>query len=130
MTRVIAVPGLAVARTWHSPYSIFAATATTLRCSSRWPGAALIKTRLAPGGTVVVVRDHSSWPVTRVELRHVFQVGGRGGTPRPRGHRPVGHDVTEPAQDLSLPREACDPSCGSTSPGGSSPDPHPLQECR
>ena len=36
----------------------------------------------------------------------------------------------ELAQDLSLPREACDPSCGSTSPSDSSPDPHPLRECR
>ena len=43
--------------------------------------AAFIDEQLAPDGTVVVVRDHSSWPVTRVGPRHVFQVGGRGGTP-------------------------------------------------
>jgi hypothetical protein len=43
--------------------------------------AAFIDEQLAPDGTVVVVRDHSRWPVTRVGPRHVFQVGGRGGTP-------------------------------------------------
>jgi hypothetical protein len=43
--------------------------------------AAFIDEQLAPDGTVVVDRDHSSWPVTRVGPRHVFQVGGRGGTP-------------------------------------------------
>lgn len=42
--------------------------------------ATFVEERLAPGGTVVVVRDHSNWPVTRVGPRHVFQVGGRGGT--------------------------------------------------
>ncbi|TFV59582.1 hypothetical protein E4P41_11655 [Geodermatophilus sp. DF01-2] len=34
---------------------------------------------LAPGGTVLVVRDRSSWPVTRVADRQVFQFGARGG---------------------------------------------------
>lgn len=43
--------------------------------------AAFVAERLAPDGTVVVVRDHSSWPVTRLGPRHVFQDGGRGGTP-------------------------------------------------
>jgi hypothetical protein len=43
-----------------------------------------VEEHLAPAGTVVVVRDHSSWPVTRVGPRHVFQAGGRGGTPPER----------------------------------------------
>jgi hypothetical protein len=34
---------------------------------------------LAPGGTVLLVRDRSSWPVTRVAGRQVFQFGARGG---------------------------------------------------
>jgi hypothetical protein len=34
---------------------------------------------LAPGGTILVVRDRSSWPVTRVSERQVFQFGARGG---------------------------------------------------
>jgi hypothetical protein len=34
---------------------------------------------LAPGGTVLLVRDRSSWPVTRVAERQVFQFGARGG---------------------------------------------------
>lgn len=34
---------------------------------------------LAPGGTILLVRDRSSWPVTRVTERHVFQFGARGG---------------------------------------------------
>jgi hypothetical protein len=35
--------------------------------------------RLEPGAPVVVVRDTSTWPVTRVGQRHVFQVGAQGG---------------------------------------------------
>jgi hypothetical protein len=34
---------------------------------------------LEPGAPVVVVRDTSTWPVTRVGDRHVFQVGAQGG---------------------------------------------------
>jgi hypothetical protein len=40
---------------------------------------------LAADGTVVVINDRSSWPVTRIGPRHVFQAGGRGGT-RPEGY--------------------------------------------
>jgi hypothetical protein len=35
--------------------------------------------RLQPDAPVVVVRDRSSWPVSRLGDRHVFQVGARGG---------------------------------------------------
>jgi hypothetical protein len=35
--------------------------------------------RLAPGAPILLVRDRSSWPVTRVADRHVFQFGARGG---------------------------------------------------
>jgi hypothetical protein len=35
--------------------------------------------RLEPGAPVIVVRDTSTWPVTRVGDRHVFQVGAQGG---------------------------------------------------
>jgi len=35
--------------------------------------------RLEPRAPVVVVRDRSTWPVTRVSDRHVFQVGAQGG---------------------------------------------------
>jgi hypothetical protein len=35
--------------------------------------------RLEPRAPVVVVRDMSTWPVTRVGDRHVFQVGAQGG---------------------------------------------------
>jgi len=40
-----------------------------------------VDNHLAPDGTVVVVHDRSAWPVTRVGPRHIFQAGGRGGTP-------------------------------------------------
>jgi hypothetical protein len=36
---------------------------------------------LLPGAPVVVVRDASTWPVTRYGDRHVFQAGARGGMP-------------------------------------------------
>ena len=59
--------------------------------------ATFVEERLAPGGTVVVVRDHSSWPGSRVGPRHVFQVGGRGGTPPEEyltlPHAPAADDV-------------------------------------
>lgn len=35
--------------------------------------------RLAPGAPIVLVEDGSSWPVSRVAERHVFQTGARGG---------------------------------------------------
>jgi hypothetical protein len=35
--------------------------------------------RLEPVAPVVVVRDMSTWPVTRVGDRHVFQIGAQGG---------------------------------------------------
>jgi hypothetical protein len=38
-----------------------------------------LEQRLLPGAPVIVVRDTSSWPVTRCGDRHVFQVGARGG---------------------------------------------------
>jgi hypothetical protein len=47
--------------------------------------AAFVDNNLAANGTVVVLHDHSAWPVTRIGPRHVFQAGGRGGTP-PEGY--------------------------------------------
>src|SRR4051794_39442581 len=38
-----------------------------------------LRGRLRPGAPVVVVRDGSTWPVTRVGERHVFQFGAQGG---------------------------------------------------
>jgi hypothetical protein len=38
-----------------------------------------LEEELQPGAPVVVVRDTSTWPVTRVGNRHVFQVGAHGG---------------------------------------------------
>jgi hypothetical protein len=49
-----------------------------------------VEDHLAPDGTVVLVNDSSSWPVTRVSPRHVFQAGGRGGTP-PEGYLARSH---------------------------------------
>lgn len=38
-----------------------------------------LQDRLEPGGPVIVVHDRSTWPVTRVADRHVFQLGAQGG---------------------------------------------------
>ena len=58
--------------------------------------------RLRPGAPVFVVEDTSSWPVTRVGDRHVFQVGGRGGlTPEQyldRPHAPAPDSVAREAE--------------------------------
>jgi hypothetical protein len=43
--------------------------------------ARFIDDHLTPDGTVVLINDQSSWPVTRLGPRHVFQAGGRGGAP-------------------------------------------------
>ncbi|CCG02848.1 hypothetical protein [Blastococcus saxobsidens] len=40
---------------------------------------AFLAETLEPGAPVIVVRDRSSWPVTRVGPRHVFQYGAQGG---------------------------------------------------
>jgi hypothetical protein len=49
------------------------------------PYAAFIQSHLVSGGTVIVINDSSTWPVTRIGPRHVFQAGGRGGT-SPEGY--------------------------------------------
>lgn len=41
--------------------------------------ARILRRQLLPGAPLVVVDDGSSWPVTRVGERHLFQSGGRGG---------------------------------------------------
>lgn len=47
----------------------------------RLPGAyeRFLQERLLPGAPIVVVRDTSTWPVTRLGPRHVFQLGAQGG---------------------------------------------------
>lgn len=42
--------------------------------------AAFLGERLEPGAPVLLVEDRSTWPVTRLGDRHVFQTGGRGGS--------------------------------------------------
>jgi hypothetical protein len=78
---------------------------------------------LEPGAPIVLVRDSSSWPVTRVSERHVFQAGARGGldandytdlpgVPRPDDVSPeaewgwqenLGHSVRSWAEDHGHP---------------------------
>jgi hypothetical protein len=38
-----------------------------------------LRDRLVPDAPILVVRDQSEWPVTRLGDRHVFQVGAQGG---------------------------------------------------
>jgi len=38
-----------------------------------------LRERLAPDAPIVVLADESTWPVTKVADRHVFQVGAQGG---------------------------------------------------
>lgn len=38
-----------------------------------------LRERLAPGAPILVLADESTWPVTKVAERHVFQVGAQGG---------------------------------------------------
>ena len=67
----------------------------------------LVRSRLRPGGQVIMVDDTSTWPVTRVAERHVFQAGGRGGTPPKdylsRPHTPAA-DETAPEAEWGLDR--------------------------
>lgn len=45
------------------------------------PGAytAFLQRQLEPDAPIIVVRDQSMWPVTRIDDRHVFQLGAQGG---------------------------------------------------
>ena len=67
----------------------------------------LVRSRLRPGGQVIMVDDTSTWPVTRVAERHVFQAGGRGGAPPKdylsRAHTPSA-DETAPEAEWGLDR--------------------------
>ena len=67
----------------------------------------LVRRRLRPGGQVIMVDDTSTWPVTRVAERHVFQAGGRGGSPPrdylSRPHTPAA-DETAPEAEWGLDR--------------------------
>lgn len=56
---------------------------------------------LAPGGSVVVVDDVSTWPTTRVGDRHVFQHGAQGGLP-PEGYRGTTRDECSPEAEWGL----------------------------
>jgi hypothetical protein len=58
-----------------------------------------LRERLLPGAPVIVVRDRSTWPVSRIGDRHTFQLGAQGGmspedylaapdAPRPDGEAP------------------------------------------
>ena len=62
----------------------------------------LVRSRLRPGGQVIMVDDTSTWPVTRVAERHVFQAGGRGGSPPrdflSRPHTPPADEVASEAE--------------------------------
>jgi hypothetical protein len=67
---------------------------------------AFVHERLDPAGVLIMVDDRSTWPVTRVGPRHVFQAGGRGGVP-PEGylHRPrtPAPDEEAPESEWGLP---------------------------
>jgi hypothetical protein len=52
-----------------------------------------VDNHLASDGMVVLINDHSSWPVTRIGPCHLFQAGGRGGTP-PEGYLAQPHTPT------------------------------------
>lgn len=71
---------------------------------SRLPEAylAALESRLAPGGAVVLVDDRSTWPVTRVGERHLFQSGGRGGL-SPAEH--LAHPAAPPADETAAEAE-------------------------
>ena len=59
-----------------------------------------LEQRLAPGAPVVVVRDTSTWPVTRCGDRHVFQLGAQGGMSAEEYHEaPVAPQPDETAAE-------------------------------
>jgi hypothetical protein len=68
--------------------------------------AAFLDDRLEPGGRLMLINDESSWPVTRVGPRHVFQVGGQGGVEPDellrRPHTPAA-DERAPESEWGLP---------------------------
>jgi hypothetical protein len=73
--------------------------------------------RLAPGAPIVLVRDRSRWPVTRVADRHVFQFGARGGATADEYHR-GGTRVREFLRAQGAGRDRWDPPA----PDGEAPE--------
>lgn len=74
---------------------------------------AFLRRRLLPGAPVVLVEDTSTWPVVRVEDRHVFQTGAQGGrnpkkylrephTPRPDGEAPEAEWGADPGLSAAV----------------------------
>ena len=79
------------------------------------PYAAFIDAHLEPDGRLLLINDRSSWPVTRIGPRHVFQVGGQGGVePEELLRRPHTPAADEPAPEAEwgLPRQFIDDLVG------------------
>jgi hypothetical protein len=61
-----------------------------------------LETQLIPGAPIFLVNDESTWKVTRVNDRHVFQSGGRGGLDADdylaMPHTPPANDVAPEAE--------------------------------
>ncbi len=84
--------------------------------------------RLGAGAPVVLIEDSSTWPVTRVGERHVFQAGAQGGLEPPayqaRPHTPAADDEAAEAE------WGADPAFGAAVQAWCAAKGHPLVHVR
>ncbi|WP_250029420.1 hypothetical protein [Paractinoplanes maris] len=78
----------------HDPLRGGPLCGSTVRFHLRWvtlPPAYehFLRTRLAPGGSTLLMRDLRTWPVTAVSARHGFQVGSPVGGSSPEDYSPA-----------------------------------------
>jgi hypothetical protein len=87
-----------------------------------------LESQLAPGAPVFLVHDESTWKVTRVGERHVFQSGGRGGLTDDEylamPHTPDANDVAPEAE------WGADPDFTATVRDWAAANGHPIVEIR
>lgn len=87
-----------------------------------------LRQRLRPGAPVVLVEDTSTWPVTRVGERHVFQAGAQGGLD-PAGYQARPH--TPQADDEAAEAEWCaEPGLGDAVRRWCAANGHPCVQVR
>ena len=87
-----------------------------------------LETRLEPNAPVFLVNDESTWKVTRVGERHVFQAGGRGGL---TADEYLAMPYTPAANDIAPEAEwGADPGFSSAVRDWAAAHGHPIVEVR
>lgn len=84
--------------------------------------------RLSPAGPVVLIEDRSTWPVTRIGERHVFQAGAQGGLD-PSGYLARSH-TPRPNDEAAEAEWGAAPSFGTAVQAWCAANGHPFVRVR